>query len=301
VTARSKRCRALTAAALIFIIGACSGNPDSSTETLDSTTASTEHPVTTTPSTTDVGPATTDAGPATTAEGLIEVREVLVVGDSLSRGLFPPLAAAFEGGTTSCAFELCVGFIAPESRAKWEEIFAENPPDIVVVLLATWENIVLRGNEVIDTNQPGWQEKYQREIIDPWIELASGSGSHVVWIAMPQTGEPERSAQHQELNALWSEAAKNEPTISWVDGATILAGPDGGYVEIDRSVEPPIRLFNIDGLHLCPGGAQRLAEPVLDLLREKFGLESNSGWQESGWASDTEAFVPQECPSVATD
>lgn len=236
-----------------------------------------------------------------------KVETVLVVGDSLARGIFPPVAAALAGPGTKVEWEWVIGVMWPEITPTWEHIFAATQPDLLIVQLGTWENFLLREGTVIDPTDPDWKSIYRREVADPWIAMAEESDSSVVWMAMPKSSEPIRSADYRELDAVWRDAIQDaaathqangtSPTITWQDDTNLLTGPDGEFLAIDESVDPPIRLFNIDGLHWCAGGAQRVTQPLLEHLLESFDLQMNPGWPNSGWDQDLEAYPDGECPN----
>lgn len=252
------------------------------------------------PVTTPAEPVTTPAEPVTTpttiAPARLALTSIAVLGDSMSAGLAAPLRAALESGACHMEWRWCIGFLIPSSAVVWAEILTEDTPDVVVLFFAPWENEALQEGTVIDPTDPDWPAIYRRVHVEPWVEVARASGSRVVWVSMPLSREPLLSSQHQEFNNIWAEVVANEPSMFWVDGAEILAMPDGSFTEIDNSVEPPVRLINLDGMHICPPAAERIADAVLTVLASQFRIEVQPGWRDSGWETYPEAFGPG-CPA----
>ena len=314
---------ALIGAAVIG--GACGSDAADGGEATTATTASTTAvPNTTIPNTTTSNGTTSETTTSETTTSLtpttsststsvpapVEINSVLVAGDSLARGLYPPLEAALEGPDREVDWEWVIGVVWPDIAPTWERIFTVDQPDLLFVQLGTWENYLLREDTIIDTSDPAWKETYRRDFVDPWVKMAETSGSRVVWVAMPKSSEPGRSDQHLELDAIWRSAIEEsaathsaigvDAPITWQDSAGVLTGLDGEFQAVDNSVEPPIRLFNIDGLHWCPGGAARMTEVLLGHLAEDLVISARPGWQDLGWDMDLEAYPPGECPTPST-
>ena len=275
--------------------------------TVERTTTSTG-PATTTSSTTSSSTTSTSTSTSTTTSTVPPTPPptapptpltVAVTGDSMSRGILTPIRAALQSDRTQVDHQEAGGFLIEKTRVALDERLRTNPPDVFVILLATWENGALQSGEVLNPADPAWPEIYRRDYVQPWVDRAGAAGSEIIWVGMPLTRHAPTSAQNQQLNAVWWDVAAREPHVFWVDGPGILAGPDGGYLEIDRSVSPPQRLFNLDGLHLCQEASLRLTVPVLNLLADRYGATTNAGWLDTDWRSDPEAYKPGECPAPA--
>ncbi len=268
------------------------------TTTTSTTTSTSTSTTTTTTSISTVPPTTQPAPPPppppTTPPTPLSVA---VTGDSMSRGILTPIRAALQSDRTQVDHQEAGGFLIENTRVALDERLRTNAPDVFVMLLATWENGALQSGEVLNPADPAWPEIYRRDYLQPWVERAGAAGSEIIWVGMPLTRHAPTSAQNQQLNAVWWDVAAREPHVFWVDGPGILAGPDGGYLEIDTSVAPPQRLFNLDGLHLCQEASLRLTEPVLDILADRYGATTNAGWRDTDWRSDPEAYKPGECPA----
>jgi len=300
----------------------------SGVETTSTTTSSTAPTPSTTPTSTTAPTSTTSTSTTTTtAVPKPPVEDIVVAGDSMALGLYPPLQAALQTPDRPVGFSWAL-VVLDDERRVWERLFTIDRPDVVIVHFSVWENAVLRGNEVIDSGDEGWPEIYRRDYVDPWIERAVGSGSHVVWIGLPPAANTSRWTDNHEINAVWRTAVLDaarqqrqrgeEPSIEWVDIDQLLTAPDGRFTEIDRTVDPPERLFNVDGLHWCPAGAARVAQAVVEVLAADVDLGGDDpppvpDWRTAPWANEpvvvpsaqgsptglSVAYPEGECPPVA--
>lgn len=291
----------------------------SATATTDPSTTSTSAPPTTAPATT--APATT--APATTVPATDRPREVdsvLVVGDSMARSLFPPMQAALETDTTEVRLRWVIGTVVGDEMAKWEQIFTEQRPDVVVVHFMPWESATLQLGAPVDLTAPDGMDRYVEEWVRPWIEMATASGGTIVWVGPPLAADPARSAEHQAVGeiwrdtiAAWNAAGEDDRRVVVVDTVELSAGPDGTFADVDATVDPPERMMNLDGVHWCQAGAARLADRLIGELQQ-LGIDTASDetpdWRTSAWANDPEsvrasepafgdgfAYPPGECPT----
>lgn len=317
-------CRSLLVV-LAVTAAACAGGSDSSESSTIVATSPAAEPVTTsTTSTTSTTTTTTTTTTTVPTAVRTAVGSVLVAGDSMARSLFPPVQAALETDSTEVRFEWVIGVLLDDEMVKWERIFTVDRPDVVVAHFMPWESAALREGTVINTSADDWAATYRAEWVERWIDLAVSTGSRIVWVTPPLTADPDRSAEHQEVGAVWVEAIQQNnavlPTddrrrISVIDGVALSAGPDGEFVDIDWTVDPAERLFNADGLHWCPAGAARFTDSLIDTLASA-GIATAStrtpDWQRSSWSVDPAsvrasepnfgkgyAYPPGECPHPA--
>ena len=263
-----------------------------------STTApSSAAPPASTTSTSAPAPAPTQPIPPPPPPPPAEPFTVAVTGDSMSRGILTPIWYALQSDRTQVDHQEAGGFLIDKTRVALDQRNRTAPPDVYVMLIATWENAALQSGETLNPADPAWPQIYRRDFVEPWVRQVAAAGSEVIWVGMPLTRHAPTSAQNQQLNAVWRDVAAAEPNVTWVDGPSILAGPDGGYLEIDTAVSPPLRLFNLDGLHLCQEASRRLTNVVLDVIDQRYGVQANPGWEDTDWRSDPEAYKPGECPA----
>ncbi len=259
-----------------------------------STPASTT-PTTTTPTTsTTTSTSTSTSTSSTTTTTAPAVRSVGTAGDSLLLGMIPPLQRALERSGYDFRAQWFTGFLAPERGEYWAEVVADLP-DVLIVFFAPWELSALNRGD-LDLVDPTWPDRYVREFVEPLVAPLRSGDTEVIWIGLPPARDPVESAQYEFLNAIWRGVVENEPRMTWLDGAPLLAGPNGRYVEVDDTVSPPVRLFQTDGRHLCPEGGRRMTSGLLALLEDRFGVEVDPSWTESDWADNSAAYDFDKCP-----
>ncbi len=223
-----------------------------------------------------------------------------VTGDSMSRGILTPIWAALQSERTHVDHQEAGGFLIEKTRVAFDERLRTNPPDVFVMLLATWENAALQSGEVINPADPAWPEIYRRDFLQPWVDRAAAAGSdddlggHAVDPPRAHLG-PEPAAQHHL-------AGCRPPVSRTCPGSTAPGSwraPTAGTSRSTLRCRPPQRLFNLDGLAPVPGGVAAPHRAVLNLLADQYGATTNPGWHDTDWRSDPEAYKPGECPAPA--
>ena len=57
-----------------------------------------------------------------------------------------------------------------------------------------------------------------------------------------------------------------------------------------------VRTRQVDGLHLCAAGAERLGRVLLDALVADFHAHVKAGWEAGAWQREA-VYPPASCPS----
>ncbi len=208
--------------------------------------------------------------------------------------MIPPLQRALERSGYDFEARWFVGFADPDATERWAGL-VDAEPDVLVLLFAPWELAALRDRGVVDLADPTWPERYVTDLVRPRLDQLLATGTEVIWIGLPASADPDETAQYEVLSAIWRRAVEDEPLVTWLDGAALLAGPDGEFVAVDETRSPPVRLFQRDGRHLCPEGGRRLAAGLLDLLVEDFGVTVDPSWVDTGWEDNPAAYDADEC------
>lgn len=235
---------------------------------------------------------------------------VVFAGDSVMAGLVPPLEAAFEErGAAVGRFVLTPSILRdPAVRFTWERQIEAFDPEVVVVLMGTWEAMIVEGSEGSEGSlgtpgSPEWLAAYRDELLVPWVDLLAAGGASIIWVGMPPVVEGAVAARIPALNAAFEALAAERDDLAYVDPG-VLAGPDGGLAEVRTIDGVETRLRQVDGLHLCPGGAALLAEPVLALLEADHAIAFGDRWRTGDWPADeispgTPTYPAVDCPAPA--
>lgn len=240
-------------------------------------------------------------GGAADGEDGAAVDRVVFAGDSVMRELASGLVTAVEGGGVDASYVLQPALANQPDLAGWERRLADQQVDVVVLLVGNWEALFT------DTGEPGWEERYVDEVFDPFVEVVTEAGAELVVLGYPPNDIPAEADRFDELNALWEAeaAADHDDGLVYVDaGAAVsdpIGDPDGTYAtSLDVPGEGEVQVRQTEGLHLCPPGVVLMAEPVLDLLAERYGVEAGEGWEDGDWRREPEHFeLPELCPDFA--
>ncbi|MBK9178108.1 MAG: hypothetical protein IPM45_00810 [Acidimicrobiales bacterium] len=226
---------------------------------------------------------------------------VIVTGDSVAYDLAEPLLWALNNGGQARAEFVLNPSIARDATIQvlWQRRLDESDPELIVLLVGTWENMVVGGEgtrQGLSPLDPGWQPVYTSQVLEPWMRLITSRGADVAWVGMPAVSDWLRSVQFAVLNRAYRDLEPAWPELTYLDGAAALAGPDGGYTDLGLDEGGRlVRWRNLDGLHLCVDGSARLAAPVLAWIAEQWGIRLAPGWPRGDWRVDP-PYPPEECP-----
>jgi hypothetical protein len=222
---------------------------------------------------------------------------VLVLGDGVAYDLQPALVAALASGARAQVTPGALfGFGLTRSdvydwRRLWTAAVARTRPDLVIVFLGPWDirTVTVKGT-TLSPGQTQWAAWYRDQATAAARLLTSG-GAGLIWVGA--TLEPGSTARIAALNDVLRRVTV-EAGGRFIDGARVLAGPDGRYRR--RAGGTP--LFKVDDEHLCQEGATRLATAVAAAVSDSWRLAVRAGWPAGGWRSDAryQGPGPTGCP-----
>lgn len=220
---------------------------------------------------------------------------VLLAGDSVMADLAPAAIDALNrGGATEARFGASPGLVLePTAEAVWRQQLESFDPEVVVVLVGTWEI----GDRLGTPGSEQWRARYDAEVLDPFVELVTSQGAEVIWVGMPAVEEPDSTLVLVELNSAYEDLEDRFPGVRYVPGGEYVSSPEGGYTDVLEGPDGPERVRRVDGLHLCPGGAVRLAQPVLDLIEARWAVPVAEDWTTGEWREPPLLQEPEECPA----
>ena len=242
-----------------------------------------------------------EAPTTTTTEPPMAVARVTLAGDSVMAGLEPALSAALGAGEVESDFILTPSVLRDATvRFTWGQRLEEFGPDVIVMLVGTWEAgaaISGVGQSTGGLEDPGWSESYLTDVLEPWAELLTADGAQVIWVGAPVTADEGNSFVFAILNAAYRDLAERNESVHYIESSTTLAGDDGQYTHASTLPSGEyVRTRQTDGLHLCAQGAIDLAGAVLDAIAVFGELSVPPGWQDGDWRQD-QAYPPEYCPA----
>jgi hypothetical protein len=245
----------------------------------------------------DTVPATGSTEATTSTTVRTPTGGVILAGDSIAGEVAPALAEALADQPapfTYVAQPNLQGYaaLAPE----WDARLAETDPSVVVVMLGTWERIV------VTPDQPGWQQQYVDTVVAPWVRQLQANGTQVVFVGYPPLQDNADLVGSGGLNDVWASLPQQLPGVTFVDAGGVLRGPDGGFtVNLPFPTVGDVQVRQTDGRHLCPDGVMLVADQILVHLQGlQPALVPREGWQRAGWRDDPANFEhPELCPQFA--
>lgn len=178
-------------------------------------------------------------------------------------------------------------FTAGLEAAGWRVVQRAFPG----VGLTTSANVVpdllnaARGNHVDLTivSIGGWDRQWldahgvaaYRELVDRAFAAFTVARGKVLWLSLLPSDDDENRAV---FDPLYEELARHFPaTVAYLDIASALRGPSGGYPRTAGKLV----LRGRDGYHLCPDGAAAVVHMALRYI----GLD-RPGWDRQSWRRD---------------
>jgi len=278
--------------------------PVTTAPTTTAAPTTTEAPTTTSTSTTTsppttVAPTTTIAGPRKPDRE--HPLRIALAGDSVMAGLAPPVKAALEAdGTATVKFILTPSILRdPAVRFTWNTQLNEFDPEVVVMFVGTWEGgVVAKGAGGDPTTDPNWRPTYERDVLDPWIQLVTSRGASIVWIGNPVVKSEQANALFGALNEAFRDLPTRWRDVSFLDSNPALNGSQPGYHDVVLLADGTrVRTRQLDGLHLCSGGAALLGRVLIQQLEADFRADVHLGWESGAW-QDEGVYPDESCPSL---
>ncbi|MFZ9442742.1 MAG: acyltransferase family protein, partial [Ilumatobacteraceae bacterium] len=211
------------------------------------------------------------------------VRSVYYFGDSIAYDMWPGIEAALvaAGLTAESGAFGGVGLTAKDDIdpiANLADVVDTTHPDLLVVQLSVWD--ALQTDEV------------QREVFDSLRDLANSRNLRVLLLSFPSLAPTgmvvEPNQERLEVKAI--EMASTLPNlITYLDQRDALGIEFN--IDIDDDGVPERKR---DGIHVCPTGALRSAQWLLQQLESLYGisLPANNDWALGPWSSDSRYDSP---------
>jgi hypothetical protein len=243
---------------------------------------------------------TADSEPDDPPEPEPEPLRVLLTGDSLMVDSADALTAALATADRP----IVVSFEGQPARPRtaeqtldWRDRVEAFAPDLVVEYMGYWE-IAAGGLADPPYGTPGFAEGYRTQTLDPWFDHLASIGSKEIVLAAAPVGNADTSPIIADVVAILEEYLTDRAGVWFVPTSTALA--PGGYT--DRLPDPLTgeleRVRRVDGLHLCPDGAERITDLVLDVLEREYELTFDDSWRPGDWRIALPIDLAVECPPL---
>ncbi len=99
-----------------------------------------------------------------------------------------------------------------------------------------------------------------------FIDEANAGGAHVLWVGMPPMANPLLNAELDQINGIvQAQVAKVPGKAAYLSSIPVLGDAHGNFTAYLTTPSGVINVRTTDGIHLAPGGAERLSQAVIGL------------------------------------
>lgn len=211
---------------------------------------------------------------------------ILLTGDSVMRELAWGLEAALDGQADASYIGLSDVAGNTTVPAEWTERLEQLEPDLVVVLVGTWEALAAAA-------LPGGQAEYA-DSLEPFLDVLT-TETDVLWLGYPKP-QQEGSFTTEELTASWSQLPDRHDGVAFLDAGAALE-EDGQFRTLLEVDGRQVLVRQLDGRHLCQDGVVLMGRVVLGDLEQRFGVLPVAGWETGEWRDPIAFEEDGLCPA----
>jgi hypothetical protein len=181
------------------------------------------------------------------------------------------------------------------------DVIARDTPDAMVLPIGSNDDQTLTGEGGVGPLlSDAWQTEYRRRVGGLMDEVTGSGKVTLFWVGIPQMRNFERYEQRYKFinDIIRTEAAKRPGHVYFVDTASLVVGPDGGYTDFITNADGTVvKVRSSDGIHFERAGADIVATAVLTTMNQAFDLTS---WQKGTSTTTTSSGATTTSPGAAT-
>ncbi len=206
---------------------------------------------------------------------------VLVVGDSIGIDLGQPLVNDLAAtGVVAPVLDgrVDTGLSRPDYfdwPAELRVDMANDRPQLVVVMMgANDPQSLVDGAATTPYGTPEWNAAYGQRI-GAFVDEANAAGAYVLWVGMPPMSGSELDGKMQVLNSVaQSEVAARPAGATYLSSTAVLGDGQGNYTAyLPNASGAEVNIRTPDGIHLAPGGGERLSQAVLAAMHSTLHID----------------------------
>lgn len=206
---------------------------------------------------------------------------VLVLGDSIGIDLGQALVNDMSAtGVVTPVLDgrLDTGLARPDYfdwPAELRVDLATDRPQLVVVMLgANDPQGLVDGGSTTSFGSPAWNAAYGRRV-GAFVDEANAAGAHVLWVGMPPMAGAQLNGEMEVVNAVVeSQITARRAGATYLPSVDVLGDGQGNFTAyLPDASGTEVNIRTPDGVHLAPGGGERLAQAVLASMRSTLHID----------------------------
>ncbi len=147
-------------------------------------------------------------------------------------------------------------------------------PDATAVLFGAndGQNFYSHG-KVLNVGSGSWKKEYAKRV-DKAMTILTKGGRRVYWVGNPIMRNSVYRDKTAMINRIYADEAKKHPGVQFISTWMLFADGGGGYAEAlkDPGSGDLVIMRAPDGVHLTRAGGDRMAQVVLDVIEQDWGI-----------------------------
>ena len=195
-----------------------------------------------------------------------KAQRILLVGDSLMKGLTLPLEnelAKHPGVVTRSCAEIGTGFARLDLfnwHQKISELTKEFSPNIAVLWIGGNDVQPLKTTKgIFVPGSPEWAGEYAKRVGLAMDLLIAGGVQRIYWMEVPDMRDEQVQTHAEVIRGIQAKEAKQRPEVTWLPARNLLSQTPGKYTQYLITDSGPMEVRGEDGIHLTARGYKYLA------------------------------------------
>lgn len=201
------------------------------------------------------------------------------IGEDLGFGLgdvfaHDPYVKVIQKGMVDTGLAHPFGTAGYNWPVELETFIHQYHPGVVVMMMGANDDqtLALANGSGIPTTSPQWDAVYRHRMLLLMAE-ATASGAHVIWVGLPPVqNSAVNPAFARHVNSIAQSLAQTTPGVTYVSSWSLLAGPQGQFVQYKDVDGTDQQIRYSDGVHLAPAGWDLLASYLLQPMRQSLHI-----------------------------
>ena len=146
-------------------------------------------------------------------------------------------------------------------------------PDATAVLFGAndGQNVLHKG-KVLEVGSKAWQEVYAKRV-GKAMDILTKGGRRAYWVGNPIMRDPNYRERISMMDHIYEAEAKKQPGVFYIPTWALFANEKGSYAEyLPDANGDPVLMRAPDGIHLSRAGGDRMAQAVLDVIEQDWGM-----------------------------